>query len=210
LELLNELVCAGAAALSECVATLHRLHYGGPNGVKVYLADSLGFEHVPSALRAPDSYVGLINGGATCYMNSVFQQVRVWWGLFFGGEEGGRLYFASFLESIDRSVDPCVVDRSVDRFLVHRSIDIESIGRSMSSRFMYGRSINRSVDRCRVHRCPVDRCGVDRRLIDRSIDPHSSMSLRGIAPSSLSPRRHKPNKPKKPSHSSSCSRAFAR
>ena len=95
LELLCELVRAGPAALSECVATLHRLHYVGPNGIKVYYPDTVGFDHEPALLRAPDSYVGMTNGGATCYMNSVFQQVRL-------------LMFASVDRSVGRSVDQSV------------------------------------------------------------------------------------------------------
>jgi hypothetical protein len=75
LALLSELISAGPAALRECVDNLHRIHYVGPNGIKIYQPQFVHLETLPSPLRTPDSYVGLTNGGATCYMNSVFQQV---------------------------------------------------------------------------------------------------------------------------------------
>lgn len=38
---------------------------------------NIEWEYMPGySIRSPNSYVGLKNGGATCYMNSVFQQVR--------------------------------------------------------------------------------------------------------------------------------------
>lgn len=37
---------------------------------------NIEWEYMPGySIRSPNSYVGLKNGGATCYMNSVFQQV---------------------------------------------------------------------------------------------------------------------------------------
>ncbi|VDM41159.1 unnamed protein product [Toxocara canis] len=53
------------------VDILSEMFYSGPLPTM-----NIEWEYLPAfALRTPNSYVGLKNGGATCYMNSVFQQI---------------------------------------------------------------------------------------------------------------------------------------
>jgi hypothetical protein len=129
LDLLAELASApGPAALSECAATLQRLHYVGQNGVRVYIPRQAALNSAPSSLRAPESYVGLINGGATCYMNSVFQQVCGYYGRGSIGRSVDRSIDSrrrKKIRSIDRPIDrPKPIrstpkSRSIDRSLTH-------------------------------------------------------------------------------------------
>lgn len=45
---------------------------------------NIEWEYMPGySIRSPNSYVGLKNGGATCYMNSVFQQVSFYFTIIF-------------------------------------------------------------------------------------------------------------------------------
>lgn len=67
LELLSELMGDTTGSLEEGVGLLIDLHYQQPQ--------LIGWNMLPRMLRAPGSYMGLKNGGATCYMNAVFQQL---------------------------------------------------------------------------------------------------------------------------------------
>lgn len=67
LDLLSELLGDNAGSLEEGVSLLIDLHYQQQR--------LLGWNMIPRMLRAPGSYMGLKNGGATCYMNAVFQQL---------------------------------------------------------------------------------------------------------------------------------------
>ena len=66
-----------AAALSEVLHTLRTLHFDTDlDSVARRFAISSAWERVPQyTSRRANSFVGLSNGGATCYMNSVFQQL---------------------------------------------------------------------------------------------------------------------------------------
>ncbi|WIA22029.1 hypothetical protein OEZ85_004379 [Tetradesmus obliquus] len=67
LELLSELMGDSPSSLEEGVALLIDLHYQQQT--------LRGWNMSPRPLRAPGQYMGLKNGGATCYMNAVFQQL---------------------------------------------------------------------------------------------------------------------------------------
>ena len=75
LELVVALATRDVGALKAVADVLTVLHSymtrPGYNGVQPWM-----FERTPASLPRPDKgYVGLANGGATCYMNSVFQQL---------------------------------------------------------------------------------------------------------------------------------------
>uniref|UniRef100_F1KPN6 ubiquitinyl hydrolase 1 n=1 Tax=Ascaris suum TaxID=6253 RepID=F1KPN6_ASCSU len=56
------------------VDILSEMFYSGP--LPTMSTMNIEWEYLPAfTLRTPNSYVGLKNGGATCYMNSVFQQI---------------------------------------------------------------------------------------------------------------------------------------
>lgn len=67
LDLLSELMGDTAGSLEEGVGLLIDLHHQQPMLVL--------WNMTPRPLRAPGMYMGLKNGGATCYMNAVFQQL---------------------------------------------------------------------------------------------------------------------------------------
>ena len=66
-----------ASALSEVLDTLRKLHFDTGDGTLVSeFAPSANWERMQQyTSRRANSFVGLGNGGATCYMNSVFQQL---------------------------------------------------------------------------------------------------------------------------------------
>ncbi len=76
--LLAELATHDAAALAALTRALSALHHAaGPGGERpATLFGGALWERLPQyAPREPGGFVGLSNGGATCYMNSVFQQL---------------------------------------------------------------------------------------------------------------------------------------
>ena len=74
--LATALATRDAAALQEVAAVLHQLHVDGDSRGRLWEGQVGRWDQAPSAAARPHgSYVGLANGGATCYMNSVFQQL---------------------------------------------------------------------------------------------------------------------------------------
>ena len=90
------------------IETIYTLHFHAEDAM-------VGFEQSPDVdARPPSGYVGLKNAGATCYMNSVFQQLYMQPGLragllrsteLEGGEALGNTvyHFKSMFESLRRS-----------------------------------------------------------------------------------------------------------
>lgn len=75
---LLQVLCDDPSCLARVVKIINEVFYENRT------LDKVVWEYQPDySLRQPGHFVGLKNGGATCYMNSILQQVRYFFTFFF-------------------------------------------------------------------------------------------------------------------------------